>query len=64
MKYAKPVRFCTVFHCDARGGQFCCADCRMYADCASPCLNHPSRCGLENVSKRRDRDDPCEESHA
>ena len=55
MKYAKPVRYCKVFMCDARGDRYCCADCYQRADCANPCLNHPSRCGLENTSKRSDR---------
>lgn len=64
MKQGKTIRFCKIFHCDARGGQYCCADCKQYADCFNPCLNHPSRCGLENVSKRRDRDDPREKGQA
>ena len=55
MKYAKPVRYCKVFMCDDRGDRYCCADCYQRADCANPCLNHPSRCGLENTSKRSDR---------
>lgn len=41
-------RFCKQFYCDERGDRYCCADCRLRADCANPCLNHPSRCRLED----------------
>lgn len=41
-------RFCKQFYCDERGDRFCCADCRLRRDCANPCLNHPSRCRLED----------------
>lgn len=40
------ARFCKRFYCDQRGDRYCCADCRMYRDCAYPCQNHPVRCGL------------------
>lgn len=53
MKQVKNPRYCRTFHCDARGDRYCCADCWMRADCPNPCLNHPSRCGLENKEKRR-----------
>lgn len=50
-------RFCKQFYCDERGDRYCCADCRLRPDCANPCLNHPSRCRLEdldgNPAKRR-----------
>ena len=50
-------RFCLRFYCDERGDRFCCADCYLYRDCANPCRNHPSRCGLQDPngapSKRR-----------
>ena len=42
------VRFCLRFYCDERGDRYCCADCRLRRDCAHPCLNHPSRCRLED----------------
>lgn len=42
-------RHCRQFYCDERGDRFCCADCRLRADCANPCLNHPSRCRLEDT---------------
>lgn len=42
------ARFCSRFYCDQRGDRYCCADCYLRRDCANPCLNHPSRCGLED----------------
>lgn len=47
-------RWCTAFHCDERGDRFCCADCWMRRDCANPCMNHPTRCKLEDL-KRKER---------
>lgn len=41
-------RYCMIFYCDKRGERFCCADCHLRRDCANPCLNHPSRCRLED----------------
>lgn len=41
-------RHCLRFYCNERRDRFCCADCRMRRDCANPCLNHPTRCGLED----------------
>lgn len=52
MRQGKSVRICKVFRCRYLGKYYCCADCCVRADCPDPCLNHPSRCGLENVSKR------------
>lgn len=43
------TRYCKQFYCDERGDRYCCADCRLRADCANPCLNHPSRCRLEDT---------------
>lgn len=45
-------RWCKTFHCDARGDRFCCADCWQRRDCLSPCLNHPTRCKLEDTEKK------------
>lgn len=42
------ARYCRQFYCDQRGDRFCCADCYMQRDCANPCVNHPSRCNLED----------------
>ena len=42
------ARFCRQFYCDERGDRYCCADCYLRRDCGNPCLNHPSRCGLED----------------
>ena len=39
-------RFCLRFYCQWRKDRFCCADCYQRSDCASPCMNHPVRCGL------------------
>ena len=46
------TRYCKTFHCDERGDRFCCADCWMLRDCGNPCLNHPSRCKLEDTEKK------------
>ena len=45
-------RWCKNFYCDQRGDRFCCADCWQRRDCPSPCLNHPSRCKLEDTEKK------------
>lgn len=42
------ARFCRQFYCADRGDRYCCADCYLRRDCGNPCLNHPSRCGLED----------------
>ena len=39
-------RFCKRFYCDERRDRYCCADCYLQRDCANPCRNHPTRCGL------------------
>lgn len=52
MTAAKQIRYCKTFFCKVRSGWYCCADCRERGDCPDPCLNHPSRCGLENINKR------------
>lgn len=49
-------RFCLQFYCPERGDRYCCADCYLRRDCPNPCLNHPSRCRLENRDgKQRNR---------
>ncbi len=44
-------RFCIVEKTDHE--RRCCADCwhKKHHKCKNPCLNDPSRCGLQNVSK-------------
>ena len=42
-------RYCRIFYCDDVGERLCCASCRFRRDCGNPCLNHPSRCGLEDL---------------
>ena len=41
-------RMCSRFYCDYRGDRYCCRDCWHNAYCTNPCLNDPSRCGLED----------------
>ena len=55
----KSTRYCKRFYCDEQRERICCSSCRVRRDCANPCLNHPSRCGLENI-ERRMRNDPRE----
>lgn len=38
------ARSCSVFNCDRRHGNVCCADCKNR--CKNRCLNSPDRCGL------------------
>ena len=44
-------RYCKRFYCDHMGERICCASCRYRRDCDNPCLNHPSRCGLEDLTR-------------
>lgn len=42
-------RGCSIFTCDRRRGNFCCADCgfnnsQLRNRCKNPCLNNPERC--------------------
>lgn len=39
-------RGCTIFNCDRRHGNTCCADCGYKKTCRRPCKNSPERCGL------------------
>lgn len=48
----KTPRMCQRFYCDWRGDRYCCADCWNLKDCVNPCLNHPSRCRLEDTGAR------------
>ena len=57
-------RYCKVFHCDTVGDRLCCSCCCLRKDCGNPCLNHPSRCRLEDVQRRRNALDPRKEGPA
>ena len=46
------MRYCKKFFCGQVADRVCCASCPWRRDCSDPCLNHPSRCGLEHVSRR------------
>lgn len=46
-------RYCQRFYCDRWRERVCCASCREADDCRNRCLNHPSRCRLEDVEKRK-----------
>lgn len=48
-------RGCTIFNCDRRHGNYCCADCGYKKTCQRPCKNSPEKCGLvrPTVNKRR-----------
>lgn len=45
------TKYCKRFHCDHKGERVCCASCRKKKTCKNPCLNHPSRCGLEDKER-------------
>ncbi len=45
------IKFCQRFYCDARGDRYCCATCYFLERCHNPCMNHPSRCRLEDTAK-------------
>ena len=42
------MRRCKNFNCDRQHGHYCCADCGLRSKYRNPCLNNPSRCGLED----------------
>ena len=50
-------RYCKTFYCDDVGERLCCASCRFRRDCGNPCLNHPSRCGLEDLREASTEED-------
>ena len=55
-------RYCKVFYCPTVGDRLCCSTCRLRKDCGAYCLNHPSRCRLEDTTRRSNRYDPPEKS--
>lgn len=57
-------RYCKRFRCSVLGDKICCTTCHFRRDCAEPCLNHPSRCKLEDVERRKRDDDPRKEGRA
>jgi hypothetical protein len=36
---------CSIFNCDKKHMNQCCALCSDLSQCKNPCLNHPDRCG-------------------
>lgn len=46
-------RYCLRFYCDFLRERICCADCPFREGCRNPCLNHPVRCRLEDVPRRK-----------
>ena len=55
-------RGCTIFNCDRRHGNYCCADCDYKKTCqlggsqrCRPCRNRPEKCGLarQKVTKKK-----------
>lgn len=48
-------RYCSIFYCDRHHGSRCCADCwhKKHHKCKNPCLNDPSRCGMECPPPKR-----------
>ena len=38
-------RKCTLFNCDRRHGNVCCADCGFRPKCKNSCQNEPEKCG-------------------
>lgn len=41
----KKTRMCTLFNCDRRHGNVCCADCGYRQKCKNSCQNEPEKCG-------------------
>lgn len=58
------MRYCKQFYCDQMGDRICCASCPERRDCCNPCLNHPSRCRLENTERTAKANDSRKESKA
>lgn len=52
-------RYCSIFYCDRHRERRCCADCwhKKHRKCKNPCLNDPTRCGLQHMPKRRQNKD-------
>ena len=48
MEQTAMQRYCLRFYCPERGDRYCCADCFLFKDCGNHCLNHPTRCRLED----------------
>lgn len=48
-------RYCSNFYCDRHRERRCCADCwhKKHHKCKNPCLNDPSRCGMECPPPKR-----------
>lgn len=47
-------RYCKIFNCDRRHGNYCCEDCGYKANgnCKNYCQNGPNRCGQVNERKQ------------
>ena len=46
-------RYCKRFYCTERGERYCCVTCFLRQFCDNPCLNHPTRCGLEDTAHKQ-----------
>lgn len=55
----RAVRMCRVFNCDARRGNYCCADCEKWKECENPCLNAPHICGNVAGAKKKGGNEKC-----
>lgn len=53
----KKTRMCTLFNCDRRHGNVCCADCGNRQKCKNSCQNDPEKCGC--VKGDKDHEEKC-----
>lgn len=58
-------RYCLNFYCDRHRERRCCADCwhKKHHKCHNPCMNDPNRCGLQDMSKPKNRRAKEENTH-
>ena len=52
---ANPCSQCSRFYCEATNEFTCCACCPKRKSCLDPCLNHPSKCNLSIIPRKKAR---------
>lgn len=49
-------KYCKIFYCADCGDMICCTTCDKRDRCGNPCLNDPSRCGIEDTTRQMQED--------
>ena len=50
-----PISQCSRFYCEITKEFTCCACCSQRESCSDPCLNHPSKCNLSIIPRKKVR---------